>query len=58
MESLWGVTGPDVVTLSDEFAAMERKSYFRVTRSGQEAWFSAALDGLGAACGSNLAEVV
>jgi hypothetical protein len=37
MVSLCGVTGPDVVILSDDFAGMERKSYFRVTRSRQEA---------------------
>ena len=37
MESLCGGTGPDIVTLSDDFAGMERKSYFRVTRSRQEA---------------------
>ena len=48
MESLCGVTGSDVVSLSDDFAGMEPKSYFRVTRSQQEAWFFAALDGLGA----------
>jgi len=30
MERLCGVTGPDVVILSDDFAEMERKSCFRV----------------------------
>ncbi|HYL84590.1 MAG TPA: hypothetical protein VE263_10165 [Candidatus Angelobacter sp.] len=54
MASLCGVTGKDVVILSDDFAGMERKSYFRVTRSRQEAWFFAALDGLGGAGGSEL----
>jgi hypothetical protein len=33
MKSRCGVTGPDVVILSDDFAGMERKSCFRVTRS-------------------------
>jgi len=56
MESLCGVTWPNVVILSDDFAGMERKSYFRVTRSRQEAKFFAALDGLGAAGGSELVE--
>ena len=37
MESRYGVTGPDVVILSDDFAGMERKSCFRVTRSRQQA---------------------
>ena len=39
MKSFCGVTGPDVVILSDDFAGMEemeRKSYFQVTRSRQE----------------------
>ena len=57
MESLCDVTGPDVVILSDDFAGIDRKSYFRVTRSRQETWFFAALDGLGVAGGSELAEV-
>jgi hypothetical protein len=35
---------------------MERKSCFRVTRSRQQAQFFAALDGLGAAGGSELVE--
>jgi len=52
MESLCGVTGADVVILSDDFAGMERKSYFRVTRSRQQALFFAALAGRGAAGGS------
>ena len=56
MESRCGVTGPDVVILSDDFAGMERKSCFRVTRSRQQAQFFAALDGLGAAGGSELVE--
>ena len=33
MESRCGVTGPDVVILSDDFKGMERKSCFRMTRS-------------------------
>jgi len=32
IDSLCDVTGSDVVILSDDFAGMERKSYFRVTR--------------------------
>ena len=36
MEPLCGAMEPDVVTLSDDLAGMERKSYFRVTRSPQE----------------------
>src|ERR1700728_428594 len=56
MESRCGVTGPDVVILSNDFSRMERKSYFRVTRSRQEAHFFAALDGLGSAGGSELVE--
>jgi hypothetical protein len=48
--------GQDVVILSDDFAGMERKSCFRVTRSRQEASFFAAPDGLGAAGGSELVE--
>jgi hypothetical protein len=56
MELLCGTTGPDVVILSDDFAGMERKSCFRVTRSGQEAQFFAALNGLGAAGGAELVE--
>ena len=47
---------PDVVTLSDDFAGIELKSCFRVTSSGQKAQFFAALDGLGAAGGSQLVE--
>ena len=50
------LTGPDVVILSDDFAGMERKSCFRVTRSRQEAYSFAALDGVGAAGGSQLVE--
>ena len=70
MESPCGVTRPDVVILFDDFAGMERKSCFRVTRfrlsdqtyvgrslvSRQETQFFAALDGLGAAGGSELVE--
>ncbi len=52
MESRCGVTRHDVVILLGDFAEMERKSCFRVTRSRQEAQFFAALDGLGAAGGS------
>jgi len=48
--------GADVVILSSDFRAMERKSCFQVTRSRQEAQFFAALDGLGAAGGSELVE--
>jgi hypothetical protein len=40
----------------DDFRGMERKSCFRMTRSRQEAEFFAALDGLGAAGGSELVE--
>ncbi len=50
------MTGSDVVTLSDDFAGMERKSCFRVTRSRQKAQFLATPDGLGAADGSELVE--
>ena len=56
MAALCGVTEPDVVILSNDFAGMERKSCFRVTRSRQEAQFFAALDGLGTAGGSELVE--
>jgi len=56
MESQYRVSGPDVVILSYDFAGMERKSCFRVTRSRQETQFLAALDGLGAAGGSELVE--
>ena len=56
MESRYGGTGLDVVTFSDDFAGMERKSCFRGTRSRQQAQFLAALDGLGAAGGSELVE--
>ena len=55
MESRYGLAGPDVVILSDDIAGMERKSFFRMTRSRQEAWFFAVLDGLGAAGASELA---
>src|SRR5271163_3577767 len=52
------MTGPDVVILLYDFAGTERNSYFRVTRSwsrlGKEAEFLAALNGLGAAGGSEL----
>jgi len=33
--------GQDVVTLSDDFAGIERKSHFRVTRRGQRGGFFA-----------------
>src|SRR5258708_40149851 len=56
MESRYRVTGRDVVILSHDFAGTERKSCFRVTRSRQQAEFFAALDGLGAAGGSELVE--
>src|SRR5215467_6948113 len=56
MESRWGVTGSDVVILSDDFTVVERKSCFRVTRLRQEAQFLAALDGLSASSGSELVE--
>jgi hypothetical protein len=56
MKSRCGVTGTDVVILSDDFAGTEWKSCFRVTRSPQQAQFFAALDGLGAAGGSELVE--
>ena len=51
--------GADVVILSDDFAGIERKSCFRVTRqipsrSRQQAQFFAALDRLGAAGRSQL----
>jgi hypothetical protein len=48
MESRCGVTAPDVVILSDDFRAMVLKSCFRVTLSRQQAWFIAALAGMGA----------
>jgi hypothetical protein len=36
--------GLDVVTLSDDFAEIQQKSYFRMTWSQQQACFFAALD--------------
>lgn len=61
MESRCSVARLDVVTLSNDFVVMERKSCFQVTlrtsqfgRSRQEAEFFAALDGLGAAGGAEL----
>jgi hypothetical protein len=56
MESRCSVTRPDVVILSDDFAGMEWKSCFWVTRSGQETEFFATLDGLSAAGGTKLVE--
>jgi hypothetical protein len=47
---------PDGVILLDDFAGVERKSCFWVTRSGQQAELFAALHGLGAARGSELVE--
>jgi hypothetical protein len=47
---------PDVVTLLDDFAAVELKSCFWVTRSGQQTELFAALHGLSAARGSELVE--
>src|SRR5579875_3489614 len=51
----WGQR-PDVVTLSNDFAEKEGNSCFLVTRSGQQAQFLAALHGLGAPGGTELAE--
>ncbi len=56
MEARCRIAGPVVVMLSDDFSGMERKSCFRVTRSRQEAQLFAALDGLGAAGGSEFIE--
>ena len=56
MESRCGVAVPDVVILLGDFAGMARKSCFRMTRSREEAQFFAALDGLGAAGGSEFVE--
>ena len=47
---------PDVVILSDDFAGLAPKSCFRMTPSRQEAEFFPALDGLGAAGGSDFIE--
>ena len=47
---------PSVIILLDDFVRVERKSCFRVTRSGQQAELLAALHGLGAARGSQLVE--
>src|SRR5437879_5130483 len=54
--ALCGLAGPDVIILLDDFAGVERKSCFWVTRSGQQAEFFAALHGLGAARGSEFVE--
>jgi hypothetical protein len=56
MESRCGETGPDVVILSHDFAGIQQKSCFRVTRSREQPQFFAALDSLGAARGSELVE--
>jgi hypothetical protein len=39
--------GPDVITLLDDFAAVQRKSCFRMTQSWQQTEFLATLNGLG-----------
>jgi hypothetical protein len=54
MESRCGGSGPDVVILLDDFAGIERKSYFRVMRSQKEAWFLARLDDPDAGGGPDL----
>ena len=70
MQSRCRAAGPDVVILSSDFAGMELKSSFRVTHSHpsdedlspgapasrQQTQFFAALNGLGAASGSELVE--
>ena len=61
MESRYGVTGQDVVILFDDFAGIEVEIMLSgdaiiLHASRQEAQFFAALDGLGAAGGSELVE--
>ena len=70
LESRFRDAGQDVVILSNDFWGVERKSCFRVTHSHpndgylspgnsaswQQSQFFAALDGLGAADGSELIE--
>ena len=46
----------EVVILLNDFAAAERKSCFRVMRSGQQSELFAALHGLGAARGPEFVE--